>query len=127
LDNDAMARNIARTKRVAEQIMRELADIVHEELRDPRVGMITLTGLEMSADHAHAKVFFSRLGDAEDLSGALTALEHACGFLRSQLAHRLSTRSVPELRFVHDSSVERGARLSQLIEQAVGGISNDSK
>ena len=121
-----MARNIARQRRVAEQIMRELANILREDLNDPRVGMTTLTAVELSPDYSYAKVFFTRLSDPQEVSLTLAALKHASGFLRSQLAHRLSMRSVPELRFVHDSSVERGMRLSQLIEQAVAGKSNDT-
>ena len=109
----------ARSARIADQIQRELAELVRLELRDPRVGMITLTGVELSRDQSHAKVFFTVLGSASDAEHALEGLQRAAGFLRSQLAHRLTTRKVPELHFAYDESVERGMRLSQLIDEAV--------
>ena len=109
----------ARSARIADQIQRELAELVRLELRDPRVGMITLTGVELSRDQSHAKVFFTVLGSASDAEHALEGLQRAAGFLRSQLAHRLTTRKVPELHFEFDESVERGVRLSRLIDEAV--------
>lgn len=109
----------ARSARIADQIQRELAEIVRLELRDPRVGLITITGVELSRDQSHAKVFFTALGAPSDVEHALEGLQRAAGFLRSQLAHRLSTRSVPELHFEYDESVERGVRLSKLIDEAV--------
>ena len=109
----------ARRARIADQIQRELADLIRLEVRDPRVGMVTLTGVEVSRDQSHAKVFFTALGPEEAAADAREGLQRAAGFLRSGLAHRLSTRSVPELHFEHDVSVERGARLAKLIEEAV--------
>ena len=109
----------ARQARVADQIQRELAELVRLELRDPRVGLITLTGVELSRDGSHAKVFFTMLGAASDVQLAREGLQHAAGFLRSGLVHRLSTRTVPELHFEYDESVERGMRLSKLIDEAV--------
>jgi ribosome-binding factor A len=109
----------SRSARIADQIQRELAELVRLELRDPRVGMITLTGVELSRDQSHAKVFFTVLGPATAAELALEGLQRAAGFLRSQLAHRLTTRKVPELHFEYDQSVERGMRLSRLIDEAV--------
>jgi len=109
----------ARQARIADQIQRELAEIIRLEMRDPRVGMITLTGVEVSRDQSHAKVFFTVLGAEGAAREALQGLRHAAGFLRSAIAHRLSTRSVPELHFEHDESVERGIRLTRLIDEAV--------
>jgi ribosome-binding factor A len=110
----------ARSARIADQIQRELAEIVRTELRDPRVGtLVTLTGVELSRDQSHAKVFFTVLGAPSDVDGVLHGLQRGAGFMRSQLAHRLSTRSVPELHFHYDESVERGVRLSKLIDEAV--------
>jgi ribosome-binding factor A len=109
----------ARRARIADQIQRELADLIRLEVRDPRVGMVTLTGVEMSRDQSHAKVFFTVLGPGQAAADAREGLQRAAGFLRSGLAHRLSTRSVPELHFEHDVSVERGVRLAKLIEEAV--------
>ena len=109
-----------RSARIADQIQRELAEVVRLELRDPRVGLVTFTGVELSRDQSHAKVFFTVLGAGPVIEDALHGLQHAAAFLRSQLAHRLSTRSVPELHFAFDESVERGMRLSKLIDEAVG-------
>jgi ribosome-binding factor A len=109
----------ARSARIADQIQRSLAEVIRLELRDPRVGLVTLTGVELSRDQSHAKVFFTVLGAASDGAHALEGLQRAAGFLRSELAQRLTTRKVPELHFAYDESVERGIRLSRLIDEAV--------
>jgi len=109
--------NFARTERIAQQIQREIADLLRLEINDPRVRLITITGVEVAGDYSHAKVFFTRLDGLHE--EALQGLEHASGFLRSRLARSLKLRIMPQLHFVHDSSVERGSRLSQLIDQAV--------
>lgn len=115
-----MPKDYPRSRRIAEQIQRELSDIIRLELKDPRVGMITLTDVEVTPDYSHAKIFFTRLGDEADNANILKALEHAAGFLRSELAHRMRLRIVPQLHFEYDESVARGARLSSLIDEAVG-------
>ena len=109
----------SRSARIADQIQRELAELVRQEVRDPRIGMITVTGVELSRDQSHAKIFFTVLGPRSEAEDALEGLQRAAGFLRSQLAHRLTTRKVPELHFAYDESVERGMRLSRLIDEAV--------
>ena len=109
----------ARSARIADQIQRELAEVIRLELRDPRVRLVTLTAVELSRDQSHAKVFFTVLGAEAEARETLEGLQRAAGFLRSSLAHRLSTRSVPELHFEYDASIERGARLSRLIDEAV--------
>lgn len=114
-----MPKDYSRTLRIADQIQRELADLIHNELKDPRIGLITLTGVEVSHDYAHAKVFYTSLGNAGDNFLTAKGLEHSAGFLRSQLSHRLKLRVVPQLHFIYDESVERGMRLSQLIDEAV--------
>ena len=114
-----MPRDYPRSRRIAEQVQRELSDIVRLELKDPRVGMITITDVEVTDDQSHAKVFFTVLGDEARIAGAVAGLKHAAGFLRSELARRMKLRSVPQLQFKHDESVERGMRLSQLIDDAV--------
>jgi ribosome-binding factor A len=109
--------NFARTDRVAQQIQRELAELVRLEINDPRVRLVTITGVEVANDYSHAKIFFTRLdGKHEE---AQQGLERAGGFLRSQLARSLKLRIMPQLHFVYDASVERGSHLSQLIDQAV--------
>ena len=122
-----MPRDYSRTLRVAEQIQRELADLVRLEVKDPRVGMVTLTDVEVSADYGHAKVFFTTLGDDEQIAAAAAGLNHAAGFLRHELGRRVKLRSVPELHFSYDDSVARGVRLSQLIDEAVGGAGRGKK
>lgn len=107
----------SRTDRVAQQIQRELAELVRLEVNDPRVRLVTITAVEVANDYSHAKIFFTRLdGKHEE---AQQGLERAAGFLRSQLARSLKLRVMPQLHFVYDESVERGSRLSQLIDQAV--------
>jgi ribosome-binding factor A len=114
-----MAMMTARLARIAEQIRRELSELIRLELRDPRVKLVTLTGVELSRDQSHAKVFFTTLGSAEDVMASAEGLDRAAGFLRAGLAHRLSTRTVPELHFAYDESIERGVRLSRLIDDAL--------
>jgi len=121
-----MPKDYPRARRIADQIQRELSEIIRLELKDPRVGMITLTDVEVTPDYSHAKVFFTRLGDEADNGKILKALEHAGGFLRSELAHRMRLRLVPELHFEYDESVARGARLSSLIDETVGAKSAKS-
>ncbi len=114
-----MPKDYSRTLRIADQIQRELADLIRNELKDRRVGMITLTDVEVSQDYAYAKIFYTTLGSEEDNFLTGKGLEHAARFLRSQLSHRLRLRVVPQLHFIYDESVERGIRLSQLIDKAV--------
>ena len=113
--------NQQRLRRVADQIQRELSELLRAELKDPRVGMITLTGVEVSPDLAYARVFFTTLADAESLTTIEAGLDRAAGFLRVQRGKRLRLRVTPEIRFRHDASVERGVQLSQLIDAAVTG------
>jgi ribosome-binding factor A len=112
-----MAKDYARTERVAEQMQRELAELVRLEVKDPRVRMVTLTGVEVARDYSHAKVFYTTLEGANPK--VQQGLERASGFLRSQLAHAMKLRVIPQLHFVYDASVERGARLSKLIDEAI--------
>jgi len=136
-------RSNPRARRVAEQIQRELSDLIRLDLDDPRVGLVTITDVEVTGDLAHAKVFFTVLDEAsktaddahrgatvdrpagpsagpapDPKTDTLAGLQRAAGFLRAQLGHRLLLRSVPQLHFTYDESVERGVRLSRLIDQA---------
>ena len=121
-----MPKGPARSLRVADQIQRELAQILRTELKDPRVAMITLTGVEVTADYAHAKVFYTLMGSAEQHAETEVGLKQAGGFLRSQLARRIKLHSIPQLHFVFDESVERGFALSRLIDEAVAGKKESS-
>jgi ribosome-binding factor A len=113
-----MPRDFSRSSRIADQIQRDLSETIRAELKDPRVGMVTITAVEVSRDLSHARVFVTSLAGAQAMEESLGALRHAAGFLRSRLAHTLSSRTVPELQFVYDESVERGVRLSRLIDEA---------
>ena len=106
-----------RPRKVADLIQRELSDLLRREVRDPGIGMVTITSVDVSPDLSHAKVFFTLLQPEQKLSTE-KALQRAAGYLRSQLAHRIKLYATPELRFMYDESVERGDRLSQLIDAA---------
>ena len=114
-----MKRHSQRAQRVADQIQRELADLLVNGVKDPRVGPVTLTQVDVSPDLSHATVHFSHLAGKEHASEAVAALARTAGFLRSELSHRLDLYSVPQLHFVYDDSIESGMRLSQLIDDAV--------
>ena len=120
------SKSFSRKDRVAEQIRRELAELIRSELKDPRVGMISITDVEVTADYAHAKVFFSTLAGSEHVAEVMTGLQKASGFLRRELGKRISIHMTPQLHFVFDESLERGADLSQLIQKAVA-ISDGSE
>jgi ribosome-binding factor A len=108
-----------RGQRVADQIQRDLAELIAMELKDPRVGMVTLTEVQLTADYAHAKIFFTTLADEpEVIKNTLTGLTKASSFLRVQLGKRVSIHTLPELHFVHDISTSRGSALSKLIDEA---------
>jgi ribosome-binding factor A len=115
----AINKGYSRKDRVSEQIRRELAELIRTELKDPRVGMISLTDVEVTADYAHAKVFFSTLAGGENLPAVMAGLQKASGFLRRELGKRISIHMTPQLHFVFDQSLERGADLSKLIQEAV--------
>jgi ribosome-binding factor A len=104
---------------VADQIQRELAQLLRDEVKDPRVGRVTITAVEVSPDLSHAKVRFSQLSGHEHAREAEQALARTASFLRRELSHRLGLYSVPQLHFVYDDSIESGMRLSQLIDAAV--------
>jgi len=114
-----MPKEFSRTRRVGEQMQRELAQLIQQEIKDPRIGMLTVMGVEVSRDFSHAKVFVSSLSGAEDMPQTLAILGRASGFLRHELGRRIKLRIIPELHFVHDESIERGNQLSSLIDQAI--------
>ena len=114
-------REFSRTDRVAEQIQQELAVLIQREVKDPRLGMVTVSSASVSRDMAYAEVYVTVLGqdDPVVIRENMQILKHAAGFLRSQLARRMSLRHVPELRFHYDESIARGQQLSSLINEAV--------
>lgn len=114
-----MRRDGNRPRRIAELVKRELAAMIPRELDDPRAHHVTLTYAEVSPDLAHARVYFTLLAGSREAPTVAKALNRASGLLRRTLAERLRLRVVPDLRFEFDSSVERGDRLTQLIDRAV--------
>ena len=113
-----MPREFNRSDRVAGSLRRELAKLIQMELKDPEVGFIGLSDVEVSRDLAHAKVFVT-VFETDKAVSSLKALKRAAGFLRSRLGQEMRIRSVPELHFHHDASVETGQRMDSLIEAAV--------
>jgi ribosome-binding factor A len=116
-----MPKEFARTSRVGDFIKQELATLIQLELRDPRIGMVSVTGVEVSRDFSHATVFVTVLGkeSAEEAEDSISGLNHAAGFLRTKIAKVNNARTTPKLRFVFDTSIVRGARMSKLIDDAV--------
>jgi ribosome-binding factor A len=114
-----MPREFSRASRIADQIQRDLSGLIRQEVKDPRVGLVTITAVEVNRDLSHAKVYVSSLAEVAATEQSVEALQHAAGFLRSQLSRALKIRSVPQLEFLYDASVERGVRLSHLIDEAV--------
>jgi ribosome-binding factor A len=106
-----------RSFKVADQIQRDLAHLIARELKDPRVGMVTLQGVEVTPDYAHAKVFFSTL--ASDPALATEGLNQAAGFLRNGLFKKLQIHTVPTLHFIYDATPQKAADLNLLIHQAL--------
>ncbi len=115
-----MAREYERTQRVADYLQRELAELIQHELRDPRLGMVSITGVEVSRDLAHARVYYTVMGadSGEEARECTDVLNRAAGFLRSQLSRDSTMRSVPQLKFCFDSSVGRGRQMEDLIRRA---------
>jgi len=113
----------SRSDRVNEQIRRELADLLRFGLKDPRIAarlpLVTLTDVEVTADYAHAKVFYTSMADPDSNALIDEGLKRSAGFLRRELGRRIRIHQIPELHFVFDSSVQEGTRLSRLIDEAI--------
>ncbi|HQN65128.1 MAG TPA: 30S ribosome-binding factor RbfA [Methylophilus sp.] len=111
-----MAKEFSRSNRIAEQIRRELADLLQFEVKDPRIGLVTITDVEVAGDMAHAKVFYvtDHYSDATQ-----KGLEKSAGFLRTQLARRMMLRTIPQLHFSYDQSIDNGSKMDALIAQAL--------
>jgi len=116
-----MAKQYSRTQRIGDQIQRELAILIPQEVKDPRLGLITITGVDVSRDISHAKVYITVMGEnsAEVIKENLNVLKDTAGYLRMLLGKAMKLRSVPSLLFHYDESITRGAHLSALIEKAV--------
>ena len=132
-----MAKEFSRSTKVAEQMQRELANLLMFEVKDPRVTMVTITAVEVTGDMAHAKIFYSApqakqnaantqnaankpnlASHAKTLQTIQNGLEKSAGFLRTQVAKRMLLRTVPQLHFVYDESIDIGIKMAQLIDAA---------
>ncbi len=117
-----MAKEFSRIQRIGDQMQRELAQLIQREIKDPRLGLVTITGVDVSRDLSHAKIFITIMGqddNEEAVRDNLRILNEAAGFLRMQLGKSMKLRSVPQLHFNYDASIRRGVELSSLIERAV--------
>lgn len=110
-----------RVGRVSEQIKKELSQIIQMELKDPRIGFITVTGVETTSDFSQARVYLSVLGNDEHKEATLKALASGTGFLRSELGKRMKLRHTPELLFKFDNSIEYGSRIESLLDEINNG------
>jgi ribosome-binding factor A len=114
-----MPKEFSRTRRVGEQIRRDLAQLIRDEVRDPRMAMVSITGVKVTRDLAHAKVYVTILGDPAERGVLVANLNQVAPMLRHELGRKMYIRTVPRLEFVYDEVVEQGARLSALIDAAV--------
>jgi ribosome-binding factor A len=121
-----MPRDFKRSERVAGQLRRDLAKLIQLEIKDPEVGFVSLSDVEVTRDLSHAKVFIT-VFDPEKAATSLKALRRASVFLRRRLGQELRLRHVPELHFVHDDSVEQGSRIDGLIDQALNADRDGSE
>jgi ribosome-binding factor A len=115
-----MAREFARTDRVGQEIQKEIATILMREVKDPRLAMTTVSAVELTRDLAYAKIFVTFFtNEASEIKSSIEVLNDAAGFIRSLLAKKLRARIMPHLRFVYDSSMAEGVRMSSLVDEAV--------
>lgn len=121
--NRHQAHGFSRSDRIAEQLRRELSELLRSEVKDPRLAphlsLLTLTDVDVSGDYSHAKVYYTTLADESAARSLAKGLDRLAGFLRRELGKRIRIHQIPQLHFIYDSSVERGTRLSNLIDAAV--------
>lgn len=106
-----------RTARVAQELRQEIALIIQQEVKDPRLGFVTITNVELSPDATHARVFFSCLGGEDERERSLQALEHSAKFIRALIKKRFRLRVIPALAFRHDETIEQSIRLSETLDR----------
>lgn len=114
-----------RPEKVREFIKEQVSDIIQHQLKDPRIGFVSVTDVEVSVDLRHAKVFVSVLGDAQAKTDTMAGLESAQGYVRGELGRRLQMRFTPEILFRLDESIERGTRIVTLIREVAKDTGND--
>ena len=122
-----MPKDYSRTRRVGEQIQREIAQLVQQEIKDPRLGLVTISAVKLSRDMSHANIFFTVLDEEHPVEETLKVLEGAAGFLRHELAKRMQLRIIPHIHFKYDESIAYGNELSALINKAMGMENPDNR
>lgn len=121
-----MAKEYSRSRRVADQIQRHMAEIIQLELGDPRVGMVTVTGVDITREFERARIYFSIFGNQDEVETTSKVLNQAAGYLRTVLAKRMKLRTTPQLVFIYDESLEKGNRMDSLIKSAMSDTNIDS-
>jgi ribosome-binding factor A len=106
-----------RLSRLGSQIQAEISDIIRRKLRDPRLGLVSITRASVSADLSHARIYFSVIGSEADAERSMACLGSAASFIRSELGRRLHVRRIPELKFFYDDSSVRGARIEKILKE----------
>jgi len=119
-----MAKEYSRTQRIAEQMQRDLAQLIQREIKDPRIGMVTISFVKVARDLGYAEVYYTvmpygEVSEDDAVKAAGDVLKEAAGFLRTELAQNMQLRTVPKLRFHFDATIDRGRRLHSLIEKTV--------
>lgn len=114
-----MPQEFSRTRRIGEQMRRDLAQLIRDEIRDPRMTMVSITDVNVTRDLAHAKVYVTILGNLDERADMVTGLNQAAPMLRRELGRKMYIRAVPRLEFIYDEVVERGSRLHSLIDRTV--------
>ncbi len=114
-----MPKDYSRTRRVAEQIQREMAQMIQMDIKDPRIGLVTISAVKLSRDMSHATIYFTVFDEQHSVEETLSVLEGASGFLRRELAQRIKLRITPHLHFKYDESIAYGNELTALINKAV--------
>lgn len=109
----------SRQRKVGEQVKRTLGELIQREIRDPRLGWVTITAVDITTDFSHATIYFTTFGEDSSVEDTMLALDSAAGFLRSKLSKSLKLRTVPQLHFKHDESVEYGSRMERVLEYIV--------
>jgi len=122
-----MPREYERSSRIAEQLQRELSELIRRQVKDPRIHLVTITDVDVSPDLSNAKVLISVLGAEGPQPEVVNALNHAAGFLRHTLGRTLKLRSIPELHFHYDDTLDRAAHLDALIRRANAPVHDDEK
>ncbi|MEZ9197164.1 30S ribosome-binding factor RbfA [Shewanella sp. 10N.286.54.B9] len=115
-----MAKEFSRTRRIAQQLQQELAQVLQRDMKDPRIGFVTVNDVDVSRDLSYAKVYVTFFEEDEKLvQEKVEALDAAAGYIRSLVAGRMKLRVMPELRFIYDSSLVEGMRMSNLVSRVI--------